>query len=269
MSLKLGVLEEVRVVVYDAQLTLSSNLAGVVLHPSLFGCLLMIGAGILSSLSPCSIGVLPLTVTYLRGSPELIQSKESVFPRAFFYAVGVSSSLTSLGLVSSLTGRAFNSIAGIPSSLPQLGGLLGAALTYYLGLSLLQLVPPVSYSFGSLMEWRRRLQLPSEAEAFLLGFSGGLFLSPCSSPVLAALLAGLAGAAARETESPSFLGALYLFMYSLGFVFPTVAAVTGSLQVTRLVGAEWINTCLGCTLVSGGTYFVLDTMARLAALQGG
>ncbi len=65
-----SVLDQIGINIYDTQLDISNNLEAAFSNPSLFGCGMLLLAGILSSLSPCSLSMIPLTTLYLGGDND-------------------------------------------------------------------------------------------------------------------------------------------------------------------------------------------------------
>ena len=127
-----------------------------------------------------------------------------------------------------------------------------------MGLNLLEVILVEFPSFLSDFD-ARELALPPAVKAYLAGGAFALAASPCSTPVLATLLAYVAG-----SEDPITGGAL-LLTYTSGYVAPLLAAatVTGSLRTIMSARAytAWVTPASGFLLVAGGTYGVLSRVA--------
>ena len=90
-----------------------------------------------------------------------------------------------------------------------------------MGLNLLGVLP---VSFPSLNIDVRQLPVPPVATAYVAGLTFALAASPCSTPILASLLAF-----AATQESPT-AGASLLFTYSLGYIAPVLIAATATVR---------------------------------------
>lgn len=155
--------------------------------------------GVISSLSPCSLGLLPVVVGYVGGYSENIDRK--VIFQVFLFVLGLSLVLTTFGIVSALTGQAF----GFHSS--PIWALLIASLILVMGLSLIGVLEiPVPVILKSLPQNKNNNVL----YPLLLGGAFAFATTPCSTPLLAGIIAY------TSLKSNIFLGGMLLLLFSLG-----------------------------------------------------
>lgn len=69
---------------------------------------LAFAGGVVSSLLPCSVGMLPILIGYVGGYAE--NSRWEVFRQVMFFVLGVATVITALGILFSLAGLAFGSV---------------------------------------------------------------------------------------------------------------------------------------------------------------
>lgn len=173
--------------------------------------------GVLTNLTPCVYPMIPITLRLLgrQGTKPLAG--------AAIYASGILVTYTALGVSAALSGSLFGSIMASKTF-----NLAFAALMALLALSML------GYgNFSALQTFGNRLGAgkSSPHNTFLMGVGAGLVASPCTGPILAALLAYTAGS--QDLTRGTFL----LFVYSLGFALPYVflggaAARVGQIKVS-------------------------------------
>lgn len=217
--------------------------------PITFGA--VFAGGLLTSLGPCSLSLLPVTLAYLAGfADESSASPQLPWQRSLSFAMGIVGSLVLLGLVSGLMGRLYG-------SLPDQISLLVATIALFMGLNLLGLLPLRLPTGPDPERWRRLVPAPLAPLAAGLAF--GLAATPCTTPVLAVLLAWMA-----ETGRP-LVGMLLLTSFGAGQVIPlllagTAAATLPSLLKLRSMG-QWVPPISGVVLLVTGA---LTLVAHLA-----
>lgn len=90
-----------------------------------------------------------------------------------------------------------------------------------MGLNLLEVLP---VRFPTLDVDVRALQLPPLATAYAAGLTFALAASPCSTPILASILAFV------TTQQAPAVGGSLLFVYSLGYIAPLIAAASATVR---------------------------------------
>ncbi|MEB3242026.1 MAG: cytochrome c biogenesis protein CcdA [Cyanobacteriota bacterium] len=226
-------------------------------HPTPFTLALVFAGGLLTSLGPCSLSLLPVTLAYLAGfsGPAPLPSAAIAAPslpwqRSLSFSAGIVASLVVLGFSSSLLGRLYGQI-------PQGVSLVVALLAVLMGLHLLGLVPLRLPAGPDPERWRQRVPAPLAPLAAGLAF--GLAATPCTTPVLAVLLAWMA-----QNGRP-LVGMLLLTAFGAGQVLPlllagTMAASLPSLLRLRALG-RWIPPISGVVLLTTGALTLVAGLA--------
>ena len=157
---------------------------------------LAILAGVLTAFTPCSLSTIPLVVAYVGGTADNDTKKS--FRLSLIFALGMTVTFTVLGVVASLAGK-----------------LIGrAASWWYIVLGVLMVLM-------ALQTWEVFNFIPSTflisknkrrgyIGALIAGILGGIFSSPCATPVLIALLALVA------SQGKILWGVMLLLLYSAG-----------------------------------------------------
>jgi len=174
---------------------LVSNLSAVLFGNIWLALLMAFAAGLISSFSPCVLASVPLVVAYVGGYAG--NDRKRAFIYSLFFCMGLALTFTALGAASAMLGKLMTGTGRWWYLV--LGVIMTAVGLEMLGV--IQIMPQVCHA-------------PAERRgvigAFVLGIMGGIFSSPCATPVLVAILAFVAG------EGNIALGIALLAVYSIG-----------------------------------------------------
>ncbi len=202
-------------------------------------------AGLLTSLTPCMLSMLPITIGYIGGYET--KGRLQAAAQSTWFAFGLATTLAILGILAATLGRVYGQIGvGLP--------ILVSIIAILMGLNLLEALPLQLPSFGG-MEWISK-DLPEGVRSYLIGLTFGLVASPCSTPVLASLLAWVA-----KTQD-LVLGGVLLLSYTAGYVTPLILAGTFTASIKKLLELRrwsgWITPLSGVLLVGFGVFSLLS-----------
>ncbi|MGI5840374.1 MAG: cytochrome c biogenesis CcdA family protein [bacterium] len=203
--------------------------------------LLTFAAGVITSLSPCLLAVLPAIVGYIGGYGTTRQ-RGLLLSTAFVFGTAVT--FAGLGIAAALLGGLFGPVG-------RSWQYLLAAVSFGMGLNLLGFLPFHFPTLTRLPEIRR-----GAGGAFVLGLLFGLVASPCATPVLAVLIAF------ASSRGKAFFGGLLLFVYGLGHGIPLLLAGTCTAALPRLPAlrrySPYMTSVSGIVLLGLGIYFLLQ-----------
>ena len=171
-------------------------------NPGPITFLLIFSAGLLTSLGPCSLSLMPLTIAYIGGS----KNKNSQI-KILSFCSGVIFSLVLLGALSGFLGKIYGQLPHIFTT-----GI--SIFAIIMGLNLLGLIKfqlPNSPNFKFIEN-----KVPPFLAPMVTGAAFGLASSPCITPVLATLLAWVS-----QAKNP-IISIIFLFFFGLGQVMPLV-----------------------------------------------
>ena len=214
--------------------------------------------GILISLTPCVLPIIPLTITVIGARGAGSRSKS--FGLSLIYVLGIAVTYSTLGVVAASTGRLFGSLFQSSWFL-----LFAIALFTLLAFGLFG-----AYELQLPAGIRNRLMAKQGSGffgVFFMGLIAGLVASPCVGPVLVGVLAFIA-----QTGS-IVLGFTLLFTFAMGMgvLFLVVGTFSGEIQ--RLPSGPWmtaIENGLGVLMMAVAFYYlsILTSPFLFALLLG-
>lgn len=180
------------------------------------GLIIAFAAGLITSFTPCSLSSVPLVISYVGG---LIYNKKRAFLLSLIFCLGMTVTFTALGVIAALVGRLF----------------LGIQMYWYIILGILMLLM-------ALQTWEVIHIFPKQNAitkskrkgafgAFVMGMLGAVLASPCTTPVLIAIMAIV------STGQSIVMGILMLLLYSIGNSIIIVIAGTAVGFVNELTNS--------------------------------
>lgn len=238
-------IENTQIWLYELQQFADTLVSNQLTHLSWFSIGIIFIAGLLTSLTPCMLSMLPLTISYIGGHET--KSRAAAALSSTWFALGLATTLAVLGIAAAFLGHIYGQVGiGLP--------IIVSVLAILMGLNLLEVLPLQLPSFGGL-EWISK-DLPQGVRSYLIGLTFGVVASPCSTPVLATLLAWVA------TTQDIVLGGVLLLAYTAGYVVPLVLAGTFTAAIKRLLELRrwsgWITPASGAILVGFGVFSLLS-----------
>lgn len=171
-------------------------------------------AGVLTAFTPCSLSSVPLVIGYVGGTSQ--RETKKAFKLSVVFALGMAVTFTILGVAASLLGQLMQ----------------GTGSWWYILLGILMMLMALQtweiYHFIPGTNALSKSTKRGYIGAFLAGILGGLFSSPCATPVLIVLLTIVA------KEGNLLWGILLLLSYSIGHSILVLTAGTSIGFVQKL-----------------------------------
>lgn len=199
-------------------------------------------AGIISSFSPCVLSTIPLVIGYVGGYAK--KDKNLAFKYSLIFCMGLVITFTMFGAFSAILGKL----------------MTGTGKWWYIVLGIIMLI--VALQLLGVIEFENNFcKMPNKRTgllgAFFLGILGGVLSSPCSTPVLIAILTFVAG------KGNIVLGVVMLFLYAIGHCTLIIIAGTSvgfvesiSSSNKTLVLGKILKTILAIVIALLGLYLI-------------
>ncbi len=187
----------------------------------LLALVVLFGAGVAISLTPCVYPMIPITASVISGTARHGQSWRRTLALTLSYVSGLALLYALLGTVAGMTGTLFGTVSASPWALFAIGNLL-----LLFALAMLDVIPIRVPQ--RLLTWAATREGGSYGAVFVLGATSGVVAAPCGAPAFAAVLAWVAATGA------GLMGFVYLFVFSLGMTALLVVVGLFSGAASRL-----------------------------------
>lgn len=236
--------DQIQTALYHLEQFADGLVATQLTHLTLLSVGTIFAAGLLTSLTPCMLSMLPITIGYIGGYEA--RSRWQAAAQSTWFALGLATTLAGLGIAAAVVGKVYGQVGiGLP--------IVVSLIAILMGLNLLEALPLRLPSWGG-MDWISQ-ELPEGVRSYLIGLTFGLVASPCSTPVLATLLTWIS-----STQDPLLGGAL-LLAYTAGYVAPLILAGTFTASIKKILELRrwsgWITPASGALLVGFGVFTLL------------
>ena len=214
-----------------------SQIAEVIRNQMWLAPLLVLLAGVITSITPCSLSSVPLIIGYVGGIGE--KNTKKAFAYSVVFSLGTAVTFVTLGIIATSAGKLMG------TSSPVWYMILGILM------ALMALQTWEIYNFIPSINLLSKSKKRGFAGAFIAGILGGIFSSPCSTPVLIALLAIIA------REENLLWGILLMLLYSIGHSALVIVSGTSVGFVQKISGSEKYNKAATILKIVMGTAILL------------
>ncbi len=218
-------------------------------------------AGLVSFVSPCVFALVPAYISYLSGRSldgGAAAGRWETFRHGVAFVVGFSTVFVALGLTASLLGSLMREISPL---LAKIGGVV--VVVFGLHMTGVLRIPFLEYDLRPQTSSHRQR---SYLSSFLMGvfFSAGW--SPCSGPVLGAILT------LALNDAQLLSGAVLLLAYSAGLAIPFLVSALGIGWVTLMLRrfarvTRIVEVGMGVVLVVIGLMLFFGTFQQISRLS--
>ena len=207
--------------------------------------------GVIASVSPCSLAMLPIIIGYVGGYSK--EKPLKTFFQMLFFILGTAIVFTMIGIICAVTGKVFISFFG------SYFGLVIGSFLIVMGLKLLDIL---DFEFPVIV---KSIPKNDGGYAFLYPFLIGMIFAlagtPCSTPILAGIMAF-----ASVSENVPF-AVLMLFLFALGqgiiLIFAGVFTSTIKNMQAFVKVSEFLLKLSGALLILSGLYIFYKIFSSL------
>nr|YP_010988179.1 Thiol:disulfide interchange protein [Rhodochorton tenue]WOK79397.1 Thiol:disulfide interchange protein [Rhodochorton tenue] len=166
-------------------------------------CTVLTG-GILTSFNPCMLSSIPIAIASIN-----TESQKNLY--TFFFILGILSSFIIVSFITLLVKTSYGSFV---SQIP----ILAPIILVLVGLSVLNIINLSLPSFHNDKPYRKLML--SVIEIYTVGFSVGINLSPCATPILMTVITWI------SSTHRIFIGCIFLCIYIIGYILPLIISIS-------------------------------------------
>jgi cytochrome c-type biogenesis protein len=200
--------------------------------------------GIISSITPCTLSILPIIVGYIGGHSEDSIYKD--FIQSLLFVTGFTIVLTMVGLFAALAGKIMGAFIG------PLWFIILGIIAIIMGLGLLEVI---YIQIPTIFKDMPKSKYGSILSPILLGLAFGTIATPCSAPILITLVSYVA------YKSSLIYGTLMLAAYAFGHSILLLVCGTFTGVVKRIGHirhwSNYITKFSGVLLILIGIYLLI------------
>jgi thiol:disulfide interchange protein DsbD len=200
-------------------------------------------AGVVVSLSPCILPLIPITLSIIGATS--VSSRRKGLIVSLIFVLGIATTYTVFGVLAALLNIFIYKLFVNPVTY----GFLSLFFVL-MGLSTLGVIKFNLFSFTHNYKAKESL-----FSVFIFGIISGLGVAPCNFPVLGSILTLI------SLRKDVYYGALALFLFAIGYGLILVILGTFSSIIVKLpkrsLGIIIMNRLLGIVMLALGVYFFL------------
>lgn len=205
--------------------------------------------GVIASVSPCSLSMLPLIIGYVGGYSKEKPLKTLV--QMLFFVIGTSIVFSLIGVICAITGKVF---VGNPYFM-----LIIASVILVMGLNILEVI---EIQLPAVLKEMPKNTFNNEfLYPIVLGAAFALIGTPCSTPILASIM----GVASISAKLSSAIIMLFLFSLGQGIILILAGFLTSGLKNNPKIykASEYILKFSGLLLVFVSLYIYYQVFSSI------
>nr|AOM64589.1 cytochrome c biogenesis protein transmembrane region [Riquetophycus sp.] len=239
----------INISLYCLEQYINSVITNDIKHFTISTFILLLISGIITSINPCSISILPLAMSYISSHNKVNNTYKY---RQYSIILGTTSSFIIMLILSCLFNTYYTKLSAI---IP----IMTSCYMIIIGLNLLSII---DLNFDFLKLRIKNLQFISYNYSdiiirdYIIGCLIGLNSSSCSTPVLAITMFWI-----LHSQSIT-LGIIYIICYSLGYIIPMLIVIEFTTKYTNMVNINviwnYIMPLGGCFILGLGVFSLLN-----------